>query len=132
MSAFSLDHIDRLRNRQAAPAPEQRTFMDDVTLLNEIATLAGEMTAKPRALPPDEWLEQCAFLEDRLTAALAATGYRHLFGEYERILLQAIRIKLSALRHGDDCNAERAGSLVGFLIEYVRADGRALLKAAKQ
>ena len=131
-SALPLDHIDRLRNRQTAPAPaEQRTFMDDVALTGEIATLASEMTAKPRALPPDEWLEQCAFLEDRLAAALAATGYRHVFGDYESMLLQAIRLKLRALRNGDDYNAERAGRLVGLLIEDVRADGRALLAAAK-
>src|SRR6185437_4309811 len=92
--AFSLDHIDRMRNAQNAPTPEQRTFMDDVALLGEITTLAGEMTSKPRALPPDEWLEQCAFLEDRLAAAVPTSAYRHIVGNFAPLLLQAIRKSL--------------------------------------
>jgi hypothetical protein len=111
---------------------EPKTIMDDVGLLGEITTLAGTMTAQPRALPPGEWLEQCAVLEERLTASVNGAAYRHIVGNFAPLLLQAIRKSLAARRHGDERNAERFGALVGFLIEYVRADGRALLAAAHQ
>lgn len=107
------------------------SLQDDQRIIYDIDVLASEMTAKPRALPPDEWQERCACLEDRLGAVMATSSYRHIFGEFEKIMLQAIRAKLTALRHGDEAKAARFGRLVGGLIEDVRADLRALLEAAK-
>jgi hypothetical protein len=106
--------------------------MEDFNLLGEIASFAGEMTAKPRALPPDDWREQVESLDERLTASIAATGYRHIVGNFAPLLLQAMRRGLAARRHGDERNAERFAALIGFLIEYVRADGSALLSKAKE
>jgi hypothetical protein len=108
------------------------TAMEDFSLLGEIAGFAGEMTAKPRALPPGDWAEQVEFLDQRLAAAVASTGYRHIVGNFAPLLIQAMRRGLAARRACDDRNTERFGALIGFLIEYVRSDAQALLARAKE
>lgn len=105
--------------------------MDDVGLLNDVASFANEVHSKPVAQPSDDWREQLEYLDEKLRAAIGASGYRHIVGNFAPLLLQAIRKCFAARRTCDDRNAERFGALVGFLIEYVRADGRALLAAAK-
>lgn len=106
--------------------------MDEVSLLGEIAEYAAAMTARPPNLVGDELIARCDDFRRRLAEAIEQTAYRHIVDRFAPLQLDLIRLGLKACRHGDNATAERCASAAAFFIEYVRADGRALLSAAQK